>query len=129
MHVRLSAPHTPWLPTKRFEGKTSVSDYGDFVLMVDVQYAFDDVDQVAAMVAEWDRRQLNVLFLETPLKMDDTEKIEALVPSIAAGDFKVSIAEQFPLTTEGVRAAHAMMGSNQNIGKIVLRVREDDAKL
>jgi hypothetical protein len=33
-------------------------------------------------------------------------------------------------TTEGVRAAHAMMGSNQNIGKILLRVREDDgAKL
>ena len=25
----------PWLPTKRFEGKTPVSDYGDFVLMVD----------------------------------------------------------------------------------------------
>lgn len=35
LYVALPAPHTPWLPTKRFEGKTSVSDYGDFVLMVD----------------------------------------------------------------------------------------------
>ena len=35
LYVALPAPHTPWLPTKRFEGKTPVSDYGDFVLMVD----------------------------------------------------------------------------------------------
>ena len=35
LFVALPAPHTPWLPTKRFEGKTAVSDYGDFVLMVD----------------------------------------------------------------------------------------------
>ena len=35
LYVALPAPHTPWLPTKRFEGKTQVSDYGDFVLMVD----------------------------------------------------------------------------------------------
>jgi len=35
LYVALPAPHTPWLPTKLFEGKTPVSDYGDFVLMVD----------------------------------------------------------------------------------------------
>ena len=35
LYTALPAPHTPWLPTKRFEGKSSVKDYGDFVLMVD----------------------------------------------------------------------------------------------
>lgn len=35
LYTALPAPHTPWLPTKRFEGKSPVKDYGDFVLMVD----------------------------------------------------------------------------------------------
>ena len=42
----------------------------DFTLMVDVQYAFDDPRVVADMAAEWERRGLNVFFLETPLRMD-----------------------------------------------------------
>lgn len=36
----------------------------DFTLMVDVQYAFDDAEVVANMVHEWDRRGLNVFFIE-----------------------------------------------------------------
>jgi L-alanine-DL-glutamate epimerase-like enolase superfamily enzyme len=50
----------------------------DFTLMVAVQYAYEAAEPVAAMVAEWERRHLDVLFLETPLRMDNTEQIAAL---------------------------------------------------
>ena len=35
LYVPLNAPHTPWMPTKEFQGKTDVSWYGDFVSQVD----------------------------------------------------------------------------------------------
>lgn len=35
LYLPLTAPHTPVLPSKEFRGKTSVGDYGDFVVMVD----------------------------------------------------------------------------------------------
>ncbi|GAA4836387.1 arylsulfatase [Algivirga pacifica] len=35
LYVPLTAPHTPWLPTKDFQGKSGVGTYGDFVQMVD----------------------------------------------------------------------------------------------
>jgi len=35
LHVCLTAPHTPWMPTKEFCGKTEVGWYGDFVTQVD----------------------------------------------------------------------------------------------
>lgn len=41
MYLALPAPHTPWLPDKRFRGKSGASMYGDFVLHVD-----DTVGQV-----------------------------------------------------------------------------------
>jgi arylsulfatase A-like enzyme len=31
----MPAPHTPWLPTPAYKGKTQVGDYGDYVAMVD----------------------------------------------------------------------------------------------
>ncbi|MCP5111464.1 MAG: sulfatase-like hydrolase/transferase [bacterium] len=31
----MPAPHTPWLPLDRFQGKSSVGMYGDFILQVD----------------------------------------------------------------------------------------------
>ncbi|MBL67756.1 MAG: arylsulfatase [Verrucomicrobiales bacterium] len=34
LYVALPAPHTPWLPTKKFQGRTN-NMYGDFVAMVD----------------------------------------------------------------------------------------------
>ena len=34
LYVALPAPHTPWLPTKKFRGRTN-NMYGDFVAMVD----------------------------------------------------------------------------------------------
>ncbi|QGJ70163.1 Cerebroside-sulfatase [Planctomycetales bacterium 10988] len=35
LYVPFSAPHTPWLPTKKFVGSTEVNWYGDFVHQVD----------------------------------------------------------------------------------------------
>ena len=42
LYLPLPAPHTPWLPNKRFSGKSDASMYGDFVMMVD-----DMVGQIA----------------------------------------------------------------------------------
>lgn len=35
MYLPLTGPHTPWMPTAQFRGKSSVGTYGDFVLDVD----------------------------------------------------------------------------------------------
>lgn len=35
LYLPLSAPHTPWLPTKEFRGKSKAGYYGDFVVQVD----------------------------------------------------------------------------------------------
>ena len=35
LYVPLPAPHTPWLPSKEFRGKSGASMYGDFTMMVD----------------------------------------------------------------------------------------------
>ncbi len=35
LYVPLTAPHTPWMPTKDFRGKSRVDWYGDFVTQVD----------------------------------------------------------------------------------------------
>jgi len=35
LYLPLTAPHTPWLPTEEWSGKTSISHYGDFVAEVD----------------------------------------------------------------------------------------------
>ena len=35
LYLALPAPHTPWLPSKPFEGKSKAGMYGDFTTMVD----------------------------------------------------------------------------------------------
>ncbi|MEM0925288.1 MAG: sulfatase-like hydrolase/transferase, partial [Planctomycetota bacterium] len=35
LYLALPAPHTPWLPSEAFLGKSEVSLYGDFAMMVD----------------------------------------------------------------------------------------------
>ncbi len=35
LYLALPAPHTPWLPSEAFAGKSQAGDYGDFVLQVD----------------------------------------------------------------------------------------------
>ena len=43
LYLALTAPHTPWLPTAKFRGRSEVDLYGDFVMQVD-----DTVGQVLA---------------------------------------------------------------------------------
>ncbi|MBI4904893.1 MAG: sulfatase-like hydrolase/transferase [Acidobacteria bacterium] len=43
LYFALTGPHTPWLPTKQFQGKAKAGPYGDFVVQVD-----DLVGQVMA---------------------------------------------------------------------------------
>ncbi|MCG8578584.1 MAG: arylsulfatase [Bacteroidales bacterium] len=35
LYLPLTAPHTPWLPSDKFKGKSGAGSYGDFVMMVD----------------------------------------------------------------------------------------------
>ncbi len=35
LYMPLSAPHTPWMPLKKFQGKSKAGPYGDFVVQVD----------------------------------------------------------------------------------------------
>ena len=35
LYLALTAPHTPWLPSPAFKGKSGAGAYGDFVMMVD----------------------------------------------------------------------------------------------
>lgn len=39
LYLPLPAPHTPILPSKEFQGKSGLGDYGDYVLMVDAMVA------------------------------------------------------------------------------------------
>ena len=47
LYMPLTAPHTPILPSEEFRGKSGLSPYGDFVMMVD-----DVVAQVVARLKE-----------------------------------------------------------------------------
>lgn len=37
LYLPLAAPHTPWVPTDDFNGKSNAGQYGDFVQMVDTE--------------------------------------------------------------------------------------------
>ncbi|QDT06409.1 Arylsulfatase [Rubripirellula lacrimiformis] len=37
LYLALPAPHTPWLPSQEFSGKSQAGMYGDFAMMVDAQ--------------------------------------------------------------------------------------------
>ena len=37
LYLAYPAPHTPWLPSEEFAGKSGAGSYGDFVMMVDAQ--------------------------------------------------------------------------------------------
>ena len=56
----------------------------DFVLMVDVQYAFPDAETCLATLRGW--QQFDLFFVETPLWPDDLE-----------GYAKVSLAQPIPI--------------------------------
>jgi arylsulfatase A-like enzyme len=35
LYLPLTGPHTPWMPTKEFQGKSELGTYGDFVMNID----------------------------------------------------------------------------------------------
>ncbi len=39
LYLALTAPHTPWLPSAEFEGRSQAGMYGDFTMMVDAMIA------------------------------------------------------------------------------------------
>ena len=50
LYLAYPAPHTPWLPSEEFVGKSGAGMYGDFVMMVDAQIgrvlaALDETDE------------------------------------------------------------------------------------
>jgi arylsulfatase A len=59
LYFALSAPHTPWLPTKEFSGKSKAGYYGDFVVQVD--------DAIGQVLDALDRNKLteNTLIIVT----------------------------------------------------------------
>lgn len=64
----------------------------EFVLMVDVQYAWSDTDRALKTLQQW--KGLNIFFIETPLQIDDLKGYarlhrEAPMP-IAAGEWQTT---------------------------------------
>jgi L-alanine-DL-glutamate epimerase-like enolase superfamily enzyme len=75
----------------------------EFVLMVDVQYAFPDAQTCLRIIREW--RDLDLFFLETPLPADDLEGYarvadEQPIP-IAAGEWMTTRFELLDLMDRG----------------------------
>lgn len=76
----------------------------DFVLMVDVQYAWSDVDRALKTLREW--KDLNIYFIETPLQIDNLEGYarihqEAPMP-VAAGEWQTTRFEFADLMDTGL---------------------------
>jgi arylsulfatase A-like enzyme len=58
LYLPLTGPHTPWLPVRKFEGKSQAGIYGDFVAMVD-----DVIGQVTAALRANGQDQNTLLIL------------------------------------------------------------------
>jgi arylsulfatase A len=58
LYLPLTGPHTPWLPVRKFEGKSAAGIYGDFVAMVD-----DVIGQVTTALRENGLQQNTLLVL------------------------------------------------------------------
>ena len=75
----------------------------DFVLMIDVQYAYPDADTCLAAIREWDR--FNLFFIETPLPSDDLAGYARLAAEqpipIAAGEWLTTRFEFLDLMDRG----------------------------
>jgi L-alanine-DL-glutamate epimerase-like enolase superfamily enzyme len=75
----------------------------DFILMVDVQYAFDSLERAQKTISTW--ADLDVYFVETPLWTDDLDDYRALAESvpirIAAGEWLTTHYEFDALVNQG----------------------------
>ena len=56
LYLALPSPHTPWLPTRQFRGKSQAGSYGDFVAQVD-----DVVGQVTRTIQELGMEQNTIV--------------------------------------------------------------------
>lgn len=59
LYFPLTAPHTPWMPTETFRGRSGIGPYGDFVMQVD-----DAVGQVMSVLDDRGFTE-NTLFIFT----------------------------------------------------------------
>ncbi|HZU14301.1 MAG TPA: mandelate racemase/muconate lactonizing enzyme family protein [Chloroflexota bacterium] len=84
----------------------------DFTLMIDVQYAFPDVDTCLATLADW--HDFDIYFLETPLWPDDLAGYARLAEQpipIASGEWLTTRFEFLQLLDQGrVRVAQPDIG-------------------
>ena len=85
----------------------------DFVLMVDVQYAFSDADACLATIRDW--QEFGIFFLETPLPSEDLDGYARLAQEqpipIAAGEWLTTRFEFRHLMDEGkVKVAQPDVG-------------------
>jgi len=75
----------------------------DFVLMVDVQYAFPDADTCLATIRDWEK--FNLFFIETPLPADDLPGYARIANEqatpIAAGEWLTTRYEFLDLMDRG----------------------------
>ncbi len=56
LYMPMTGPHTPWLPTERFKGRSSIGLYGDFIMDMD-----DAVDQIEKALIEHNIHENTIL--------------------------------------------------------------------
>jgi len=56
LYMPLTGPHTPWVPTERFKGKSPIGLYGDFIMDID-----DAVNQIQKILLKHDIYENTIL--------------------------------------------------------------------
>eukprot|EP00942_MAST-04A_sp_MAST-4A-sp1_P007499 g7499.t1 len=92
----------------------------DFMLMVDVQYAYKQASTVIEMLLEWRRLNLNIFFIETPISMDETVEIKKLKDLIGKNNLGIKIAYgEWQATRFEFRELHAKIDICQpDVGRV-----------
>lgn len=83
LYFPMPAPHTPWLPTAEFEGKSGAGDYGDFVTMTD-----DMVGQLLKAVKEAGIEENTIIILTSDNGPYWQSRMIAKYDHRAAGNFR-----------------------------------------
>jgi len=98
----------------------------DFVLMVDVQYAFPDADTCMTVIRDW--REFNLFFLETPLPSDDLPGYARLAQEqpipISAGEWLTTRFEFLNLMDQGL--VHVAQPDVGRVGGLTEAIRVCD---
>lgn len=83
LYVPFAAPHPPWIPTKKFLGKSQAGDYGDFVAMVD-----DAVGQIVAAVDKSGEARDTIIIFTSDNGPNWKESHKEMFGHYAAGIFR-----------------------------------------